>query len=183
MVLTVFFALSPVIGLSCHRRRPQCASIVANLTPASRYQDHATSPSTSVAPVLRHQRVHRIPHPTFVTIAIRPSVRGGTAGITKGVSSKRRSEIFLRRGLDKGRASRVVICPSEAGQERPGQRSETYWDSGTVMYGGICALSGSIARRKASMTTVRTFLHDKSALASAVTKASKPRMLSARVKL
>src|SRR5581483_832638 len=51
-------------------------SIVANLAPASGRQDHTTSPSASTAPVLRRQRVHRIPHPTFVTIAIRPSSSG-----------------------------------------------------------------------------------------------------------
>jgi hypothetical protein len=48
-------------------------NIIANLTPASGRQDHTTSPSalqvrSSCAP----KSVHRIPHPTFVTIAIRP---------------------------------------------------------------------------------------------------------------
>ena len=43
MVLTASFALSPVIGLSCHRHRRKFIS--ANLTPASRRQDHTTSPS------------------------------------------------------------------------------------------------------------------------------------------
>jgi len=42
MVLTVSFALSPVIGLSCHRRSRK--SSCENLTPASRRQDHTTSP-------------------------------------------------------------------------------------------------------------------------------------------
>ena len=78
MVLTVSFALSPVIGLVCHRCRPRCASIVASLMPASRHQDHTTSPSATGALVFRAHRVHRIPHPTFVTLAIRPSSRGGT---------------------------------------------------------------------------------------------------------
>jgi hypothetical protein len=43
MVLTVSFALSPVTGLSCHRRLRKSPS--ANLTPASGRQDHTTSPS------------------------------------------------------------------------------------------------------------------------------------------
>jgi hypothetical protein len=43
--VTAYFALSPVTGLSCHRRRPRCESIIANLTPASGRQDHTTSPS------------------------------------------------------------------------------------------------------------------------------------------
>jgi hypothetical protein len=51
MVLTVSFVLSPVIGLSCHRH-PQEALLLENLTPASRRQDHTTSPSAS-APFVR----------------------------------------------------------------------------------------------------------------------------------
>src|SRR3979490_1882095 len=52
MVLTVYFVLSPVTGLFCHRRprikvlsKPGRAdSTSANLTPASGRQDHTTSP-------------------------------------------------------------------------------------------------------------------------------------------
>src|ERR1700738_2201540 len=54
MVLTVCFVLSPVIGLVCHRRlriwlvRPGWADFPsADLTPASRRQDHTTSPSAA----------------------------------------------------------------------------------------------------------------------------------------
>ena len=47
-------------------------------------------------------RVHRIPHPTFVTIAKRPSYRGRTAWRSKGVSTGPRSEIFLQGPLDRG---------------------------------------------------------------------------------
>jgi hypothetical protein len=57
MVLTVSFALSPVIGLYCHRHW----RFLANLTPASRRQDHTTSPSASSALVRSAIRVHRIP--------------------------------------------------------------------------------------------------------------------------
>ncbi len=58
MVLTASFVLSPVIGLFCHRHRRICS---ADLTPASRRQDHTTSPSTSSA--VRPQRYQRLPHP------------------------------------------------------------------------------------------------------------------------
>ena len=52
----------------------QCVSIVANLISASGHQAHTTSPSARLRPfVVRPPRVHRIPHPTFVTIAKRPS--------------------------------------------------------------------------------------------------------------
>src|ERR1700688_4562749 len=57
MVLTAYFVLSPVIGLSCHRRPAKTGEVRArlgrlclsrDLTPASRRQDHTTSPSAAV---------------------------------------------------------------------------------------------------------------------------------------
>ena len=44
----------------------------ADLTPASRRQNHTTSPSAKSTPRLAHCRVHRIPFPTSVTIASAP---------------------------------------------------------------------------------------------------------------
>jgi hypothetical protein len=61
MVLTVSFVLSPVIGLSCHRRWPRCESILANLMPASRHQNHTTSPSANRR--IRQLRSSRPSHP------------------------------------------------------------------------------------------------------------------------
>src|ERR1700755_1254796 len=43
--LTVSFALFPVIGLSCHRHPRDAERVFASLTPASRRQNHTTSPS------------------------------------------------------------------------------------------------------------------------------------------
>src|SRR3954465_12347447 len=60
MVLTVYPVISPVIGLCCHRRQRTTS---ANLTPASRRQDHTTSPSASVLFVSSTTGVHRIPPP------------------------------------------------------------------------------------------------------------------------
>jgi hypothetical protein len=48
MVLTVSFALFPVIGLDVTVAGAM-QSIIANLTPASRRQNHTTSPSASRA--------------------------------------------------------------------------------------------------------------------------------------
>src|ERR1700690_1990780 len=119
MVLTVSFALSLVTGLSCHHRpRP----LPANLTPASGRQDHTTSPSAPVSTkaarrswyrsrrsfseggsaslVLRRRRVHRIPHPTSVTIAKRPSCEAGCAK-DAGDLGEARSEIFFATRLDR----------------------------------------------------------------------------------
>ena len=56
---------------------PARSLLLANLTPASGRQDHTTSPSASRAVRQKRIRVHRIPRPTSVTIAIRPSKRAG----------------------------------------------------------------------------------------------------------
>ena len=72
MVLTAYFVLSPGTGLSCPRRRPRCKSTAACLTPASGRQDHTTSSSAFAPPVLRRRRVHRIPHPTLMTLRNAP---------------------------------------------------------------------------------------------------------------
>ena len=126
MVLTAYFVISPVIGLFCHRRLANMAgprpvgptSPPQNLTPASRRQDHTTSPSAATsfvcAPVHRSRvgprpaipiarrrcRVHRIPCPTSVTIAKRPS-RVGRDGEGSTVDlGQARTKKFLRTGLD-----------------------------------------------------------------------------------
>src|ERR1700733_12224122 len=73
---------------SCSPRRPallspspvQCEGIVTNLISASGYRAHTTSPSVSVRLVSTRQYVHRIPHPTFVTTAKRPSYWGVKRG-------------------------------------------------------------------------------------------------------
>src|SRR5579872_3258995 len=49
MVLTVSFVLSLAIGLFCHHRRQYAQGTFADLTPASRRQDHTTSPSAAVS--------------------------------------------------------------------------------------------------------------------------------------
>jgi len=72
LVLTACFVLSPAIGLFvtvASAMRKHCRE----LTPASRRQDHTTSPSALSAFVVCTARVHRIP--TFVTTAKRPSFR------------------------------------------------------------------------------------------------------------
>src|ERR1700722_2141149 len=91
-----FFALSPVIGLCCHRR---LRIESANLTPESRRQDHTTSPSASMRPRQKHRSRPLHPVPTFVTIAKRPSV--GRDGAEYGSYLGRlRSGKFFQTGLD-----------------------------------------------------------------------------------
>jgi hypothetical protein len=74
MVLTVYFALSPVIGLSCHRRLADTSAKLDAGVEASGPHDFAVrEPGAS-----RQKRCPRPPHPnlTSVTIAKRPSVSG-----------------------------------------------------------------------------------------------------------
>jgi hypothetical protein len=79
MVLTVSFGLSLVTGLVCHHRLAKCIS--QSLMPASGHQDHTTSPSALARFVKRTIGVHRIPFPTSVTIASRPSLGNETERI------------------------------------------------------------------------------------------------------
>jgi hypothetical protein len=93
MVLTVSFELSPVTGLFCHRRFAEDSTKLDASVGASGPHDFAVRESLfekaarrtwyrsrrsfnegrSAPLVSRRRRVHRIPHPTSVTIAKRPS--------------------------------------------------------------------------------------------------------------
>ena len=96
MVLTVSFALSPVIGLCCHRRRRDVFRRLDAGIEASGPHDFAVRAlhrSSSQA-----ARVHRIPRPTSVTIAKRPSVEGhGTARFMDLIWVKREGIYFQRK--------------------------------------------------------------------------------------
>jgi hypothetical protein len=74
MVLTAYTELSPVTGLFCHRR---FAGITAKLDASV----GASGPHVLAVRLKRIRqsaiRVHRIPPPTFVTIAKRPSGEAG----------------------------------------------------------------------------------------------------------
>ena len=74
MVLTVSFVISSVIGLYCHRHRWNCFRQLDASVEASGPHDFAVRLS---AVRQQHLGVHRIPRPTSVTIAKRPSVWDG----------------------------------------------------------------------------------------------------------
>src|ERR1700688_4580729 len=93
MVLTVYFVLSPVIGLSCHRHLAELPP--QNLTPASRRQDHTTSPSAKSALSSLAPSASTASHPASVTIAIRPSV-GETARVLKLIWVRRKQKYFCK---------------------------------------------------------------------------------------
>ena len=95
---TTYSVLSPAIGLCvtvAGAMRKHCRQLHASV--------EALRPHGFVVRFMRarpsRQSVHRIPYPTFVTIAIRHSNGNGTTGITNAVSTKVRSEIFFARGL------------------------------------------------------------------------------------
>jgi hypothetical protein len=103
MVLTVSFVLSPVIGLSCHRRQRKFIS--ANLTPASRRQDHTTSPSAPARFVKRAARVHRIP--SRIDDVRNAPLSGRDGGACTSDLGQAGTEIFLQMGLDTVLAQRA----------------------------------------------------------------------------
>jgi len=73
MVLTVSFALSPVNRAFLPPSSPR-SLLLKNLTPASRRQDHTTSPSAKGALSSAARPASTASRPAFVTIASRPSV-------------------------------------------------------------------------------------------------------------
>jgi hypothetical protein len=144
MVLTVSFVLSPAIGLSCHRHpadmaRPpgRARAPPLDLTPASRRQDHTTSPSAS-APFVCAPResltetalrsllragtaASTASRPAFVTIAIRPSVGQDGCGYRFDLGFGK-TEIFLQIGLDRQFTDLLTDLP--VGQISRGDRAE-----------------------------------------------------------
>src|ERR1700682_6017800 len=94
MVLTAYFVLSPVTGLVCHRhRRNGLRQLDASVGASGPHDFAVRKPARSSA----RRRVHRIPRPTSVTIAKRPSVWDGMIRSIP-VSTKRESEKFCERG-------------------------------------------------------------------------------------
>jgi hypothetical protein len=96
MVLTVSFALSPVIGLCCHRHPADTSARLDAGVEASGPHDFAVrkqAPSSEAPPASTASR------PASVTIAKRPSVGrdGGEYGSDLG---RRRSGKFFQMGLD-----------------------------------------------------------------------------------
>src|SRR3954468_4743181 len=75
---TTYTALSPVIGLVCHRRQRNISRQLDASIETSEPHDFAVR-FRAVRP--QHVNVHRIPSPTFVTIAKRPSSGPGRRGL------------------------------------------------------------------------------------------------------
>src|SRR5258708_10492275 len=91
---------------SCSPRRSgflvtvACGLLPANLTPASRRQDHTTSPSAKLALSSAAPPASTTSRPASVTIAIRPSV-GRDGGSSRGDLGEKGNGIFLQTDLDR----------------------------------------------------------------------------------
>ncbi len=106
---SAYFALSPVTGLSCHRRSRK--SPCENLTPASGRQDHTTSPSAGAALVARSTPVHRIP-PQRCDDRDPPLIRRETPGFKPVICPTAKAEYFCARGWTHAPPGARLICPS-----------------------------------------------------------------------
>jgi hypothetical protein len=113
MVLTVSFVLSPVIGLSCHRRLRIFTHRLDASVEASGPHDFAVR---SRCPRQKHRPASTASRPAFVTIAIRPSSGTRRCGFRSDLG-KRKTGIFLPRELDRqpksaGVGNQVTHFPS-----------------------------------------------------------------------
>jgi hypothetical protein len=91
---TAYFVLSPVTGLFCHRRLADNSAKLDASVGASGPHGFAVRVSALVSSAAR---VHRIPHPTFVTCAT-PLFRDGTAGHVHLIWVRREQKYFCEGG-------------------------------------------------------------------------------------
>jgi hypothetical protein len=103
---------------SCSSRRsaflppsPLRSLLLRNLTPASRRQNHTTSPSASR--IARQARTQRPPHPAprFVTLRNAPPKERDGCGY-KVICAFGKSEYFFERGWTGTLKNSALICPS-----------------------------------------------------------------------
>ena len=111
MVLTAYNGLSPVIGLSCHRRRRDAKHRRQLDTSVEMSGPHDFAVRLKHRSSARRQSVHRIPRPTSVTIAIRPSCGDGMRG-----------KLPVIWGCDQGRRMRQIGTTGKGGDAGPFQR-------------------------------------------------------------
>ena len=108
---TAYFVLSPVIGLSCHRHLAELPP--RDLTPASRRQDHTTSPSAKasfVRALFARLTLPRPPHPVPYVRDDReaPLCVGRDGGSFRTDSGSEKPKYFFKMGL----TAISLICPS-----------------------------------------------------------------------
>ncbi len=104
---TAYFALSSGTGLSCPRRLVRNFS--CDLASASGGRDHATSPYATMPFVFRHPASTATPASRVVTIAMRPSCRGGMAHTIRLICVSGKAKYFLLRGWTNARQA-LAVC-------------------------------------------------------------------------
>jgi hypothetical protein len=115
MVLTAYFALSPVTGLSCHRRQRDAKHHRQLDTSVGVSGPHDFAVREISAFVNAPAHVHRIPYPTSVTIAIRPSCEDGTAVDVEVIWVKSEPEYFCEWGWT------LICCVARRASFREGR--------------------------------------------------------------
>jgi hypothetical protein len=111
LVLTVSFALSLVTGLVCHHRGRDAKHRRQLDTSVGASGPHDFAVRITRRSSARRQSVHRIPRPTSVTIAIRPSCRDGMRGM-----------LLLIWGWDQGCRMRQIGTTGKGGDGVPFRR-------------------------------------------------------------
>jgi hypothetical protein len=106
--------LTPATGARTTRLcRPQ-----PSRSSARGLRSQASSPPCENLLARPRRRGHRSPHPTSVTIAIRPSCERGMADVVGLIWVEREAEYFSREGWTRCCAKRKVICPSGSHRRR-----------------------------------------------------------------
>jgi hypothetical protein len=108
MVLTISFVLSPVIGLSCHRRLRKGFRKLDASVEAPGPHDFAVRKITRSSAA---QLASTASRPASVTIAIRPLVGWDGGGYSFDLGQAR-NEIFLQKGLDSMRTTPAPNSPT-----------------------------------------------------------------------
>jgi hypothetical protein len=125
----------------------------ADLTPASRRQDHTTSPSASV-PLVRSTSTSTASHPASVTIAIRPCKWDETETDMPVIWLRMKAKIFLAMGIDRGDYTKSR--PSGAGFLCAVYRAYPSLQGNYILYRTVSrALRASVSR--IDLTKPRTF--------------------------
>jgi hypothetical protein len=115
-------------GVTAYTWSPRCAGLVSHRRPAQRpagLDPSVGGPGQHDFAVriararLSRRRVHRIPPPTLVTIAKRPSSGGGTGAYNHEIPKNGRS-IFLGRGLDVSSDKEKFLAGRRANHRRSG---------------------------------------------------------------
>jgi hypothetical protein len=181
---TAYIGLSSATGLCCHRRSREALASQELDTSVGVSGPHDFAVRNNIArpharSARRYHRVHRIPRPTSVTIAIRPSCGRETGELVALICPTAKAKYFSRQGW-----TGFGDLPDEAGQV-----SSQLTGAGS---GGLFSITERICVQKARGKSLRQFrmaagapMRVAASMIAAMwaVKRSKPRILRTRVKL